>query len=636
MPPQSILEADRTRHEKDSAIPHGSSGKESHRSASGIRVADVFGVGVLLVVTSLAWCTANGKWTTESWGLPTRYLEAEYSDFIGTCGWTKAMAAGHFLPYGMKTVSDLGAPGTADWNRSPTPEEALSAVEGGFTWLCGFFSGFNLIVLLGHLAAAATFYAVARSESCTTAWAGVAALAFGLAPYLFAESPHHINCQYVWYIPLFLVVWKWIATEPGIEIGSRRFWQAIGIGFLTGLQNPYYTFIFCQLVLLGAAVAAWRTRSRGALLTAGAIVGAAAFAFLLGNLDTLAYRIQHGAGGQPVVAQREYRWMDIYGFKLVDLFIPSITHHSATLAKFGLAHRQASVLNDEEGCAYLGVVGGVSLLFLVGTTVRALLDGKLPAVPMAAWQVLWIVLFFNTGGLNSTIAAFTGFTLFRTACRYSVVILAIVLLYAAQRLSSWQRESSRRVPSDTLQIGLITAMVGLCLLILWDQVPRSPTAEQQATIAQQVAADRDFVAGMEEALPAKAMVFQLPVMDGSPLPGVPSSDHFRPYLSSKQLHFSHGAARGSDALQWQQAVQQQLLNGATLNQQTQQIQFNQNSVSAAVDEMRKKGFAAIYVNRNGFPDRGKGLEKSLLELGYLKPLIDSAAGDLFCIPLEKN
>ena len=600
------------------------------------RATDVFALGVLLIVASLAWCAANGKWTTESWGLPTRYLETEYSDFIGTCGWTKALATGHFLPYGMKTVSDLGAPGTADWNRSPMPEEALSALEGGFAWLCGLFTGFNLVALLGHLAAAAMFYVVARSEHCSTVWAGVAALAFGLAPYLFAESPHHINCQYVWYIPLFLVVWKWVATDPGIEIGSRRFWQAIGIGFLTGLQNPYYTFVFCQLVLLGAAVAAWRSRSRAAILVAGAIVGAAAFAFLLGNLDTITYRMLHGSGGQPVVAQREYRWMDIYGFKLVDLFIPSITHHSATLAKFGLAHRQASVLNDEEGCAYLGIVGIVSLLFLVGATVRALLDGKLAAVPMAAWQVLWIVLFFNTGGLNSTVAAFTGFTLFRTACRYSVVILAIVLLYAAQRLSSWQRDATRRLPSDTLQIGLITASVGLCLLILWDQVPRSPTADQQATIARQVAADREFVTRMEETLPAKAMVLQLPVMDGSPLPGVPSSDHYRPYLFSKQLHFSHGAPRGSDAHQWQQAVQKQLLAGAALNQQTQQIQFNQNSVGAAVDEMRKKGFAAIYVNRNGFPDRGKGLEKSLLELGCLKPPIDSASGDLVCIPLEKN
>jgi hypothetical protein len=636
MRPKSLLETDRTLHEKDLRTTRDSTDKEEPLPAARGRLTDVFSIGVLLIVASLAWCSANGKWVTDSWRLPTRYLEPEYSDFIGTCSMLKSAAEGNYLPFAWKSTPSLGAPGAANHNLNPMPDEALVGFLGMLVSLFGLFPGFNLGVLLGHLTTVAIFYAVARSENCSMVWSSVAALAFGLAPYLFAESPHHINCQYVWHIPLFLVVWKWVATEPGIEMGSRRFWQAIGIGFLTGLQNPYYTFIFCQFVLLGAGVVAWRSRSRTPLLAAGAIVGAAAFAFLLSNLDTLTYRMLHGTGGQPVVAQREYRWMDIYGFKLVDMFIPSITHHSETLAKFGLAHRQASVLNDEEGCAYLGIVGIVSLLFLVGVTVRTLLDGKNSAVPMAAWQVLWIVLFFNTGGLNSTLAAFTGFTLFRTACRYSVVVLAIALLYVAQRLSAWQRDATRRMPSDSLQIGLITAAAGLSLLILWDQVPRSPTAQQQAIIARQVVADREFVGRMEENLPAKAMVFQLPVMDGSPLPGVPSSDHYRPYLYSHGLRFTIGAAKGSESEVWQHAVQKQLLNGATLNQQTQQIQFNQNSVGAAVDEMRKQGFAAIYVNRNGFPDRGKGLEKSLLELGYLKPLIDSAAGDLVCIPLEKN
>ena len=184
----------------------------------------------------------------------------------------------------------------------------------------------------------------------------------------------------------------------------------------------------------------------------------------------------------------------------------------------------------------------------------------------------------------------------------------------------------------------VTAAIAAGLVILWDQVPQAPKPEFTALVARQVEADRTFVTQMEAALPAGAMVFQLPIMEypEAPLPGVPPYDHFRPYLYSKQLRFSFGSMKGRPREQWQQAVQKQMLNGASLNQQTQQIQFNQNSVGAAVDEMRKKGFAAIYVNRNGFPDRGKGLEKSLLELGYLKPPIDSAAGDLVCIPLEKN
>ena len=56
----------------------------------------------------------------------------------------------------------------------------------------------------------------------------------------------------------------------------------------------------------------------------------------------------------------------------------------------------------------------------------------------------------------------------------------------------------------------------------------------------------------------------------------------------------------------------------------------------AVAEIKNKGFAAIYINRNGFPDRGKALEDSLLEMGYTKPPLRNATGELACIVLEKD
>lgn len=620
----------------DGAAPGTSTGGDAFPSVSALSWRDLAVLACLLGSTVLAWCTANGMWSAEAWNLPTTYLDPVYSDFVGTCGYLKAVASGHFMPFGWKLSPDLGAPQGANWTTGPTPDELLLGFFGLLAKIFGLFPGFNIGVLLGHLATATAFFFVARADGCSNPWAGVGALAFGLAPYLFAESPHHVNCLYAWHVPLFIPVWKWMATEPVVAFGSRRFWLAIGVGFLTGMQNPYYTNVFCQLTLLGAAFVAWRKRSASALLPALAVVGAAAIAFTISNLDTFTYRLFRDVADVPFIAQREYRWMDIYGFKLVDLFIPYIRHHSELLAKFGLAHRQASVLNDEEGCAYLGMVGIASLLWLVAVSMRSMAERRESAVPLAAWQVLWIVIMFNTGGLNSIIAAFTGFTLFRTACRYSIVVLAIVLLWAARRLTTLHQDAENRVPSDTLQIGTITGAVGLCLLVLWDQVPRSPSPEQSAMIARQVAADREFVSAMESALPASAMVFQLPVMDGSPLPGVPSSDHYRPYLYSRGLRFTMGALKGSESEAWQQAVQKQLLAGAVLNQQSKEIQFNQDSVGKAIDEMRSRGFAAIYVNRNGFPDRGKGLEKSLRELGSSKPTIDSATGDLACIPLEKR
>jgi len=481
---------------------------------------------------------------------------------------------------------------------------------------------------------------VARWEDCDRTWAFVAALAFGLAPFIFAQSPFHITTEYVWHVPLFLPIWRWIAAEPGIVWGSRRFWFAVAVGFITGLQSPYWTNIFCQLTLLGAGAMYWRHRSWPAFRSALAVIGAAAVAFALMNLDTWTYRLAEGPN--PGALSREYKWMEIYGLKLVDLVIPPVTHHSNTFAAFATAHRigdpakgipPASPLQDEG--SYLGIVGLLALGWLVWTAVSDAVKGRANDLPLAAWQVLWIVICFTTGGLNAILGAF-GFTLFRTGQRYSLVILAIVLLYAAQRLTAWHKAGATRSGPGGTSLGTLAAAAAICGLILWDQVPRAPSAETTATIARQVAADREFTEKMEAALPVGAMVFQVPVMEfpESPMPGVPSYDHFRPYLFSKHLRYSFGSMKGRERERWQPAVQGKFFEGATLDREAGVIRVNPANARAAVDELKRLGFSAIYVNRNGFPDRGKGIEEALLELGYTKPPLRNATGDLACIILQ--
>jgi hypothetical protein len=72
-----------------------------------------------------------------------------------------------------------------------------------------------------------------------------------------------------------------------------------------------------------------------------------------------------------------------------------------------------------------------------------------------------------------------------------------------------------------------------------------------------------------------------------------------------------------------------------VDQQAGMIRVNVANARVAVDELKRLGFSAIYVNRNGFPDRGRGIEEALLELGYTEPVIRNTTGDLACIVLEK-
>ena len=592
------------------------------------RLDAILVVGLLALVT-LAWCTANAKWTAAEWALPAAYLEPEKCDVVHALAMMKAAEEGEFVPLTWKQVSRLGAPDGANWNDWPLLEELQIVFFAVLGKIFGLFGGLNVGMLLGHWLAAATFYAVARYLGCLRSWAFVGGLAYGLAPFLFAQSPHHITTEYVWHVPLFILVWKWVSAEPGLEWGSRRFWFAVGVAVLTGLQSPYFTNVLCQLTLLGAAASAWRQRSVAALKPALAVIAAAAVSFVLMNLDTWTYRLANGANQGAVV--REYKWLEIYGLKLVDLVIPPVTHHAAGFATFAAAHRSGAPLLDEG--SYLGIVGIAAVALLAVTAARDMVDrGRMPA---AAWQVLWIVLTFSTGGLNAILGAF-GFTLFRTGCRYSVVILAIALMHAAEWLSARQRATAAGTATETTRIGVLTAVIGLSLLVLWDQVPRAPAPEQLALIARQVEADRGFVAEMESVLPDGAMIFQLPVMEfpETPVPGIASYDHFRPYLHGSRLRYSFGSMKGRPREQWQPAVQQKMFEGAVPDQQAQKIRFSIANVNAAIDEMQKRGFKAVYINRNGFPDRGKGLLEALAELGF-DTVIASPLGDLTCVLLGK-
>ena len=584
------------------------------RQSAGWTRLDTTALASLLVVVLLAWCTANAKWTALQWSQPTAYTEPDKADVVHALAMMKAGAGGEFMPLAWKGSRDLGAPYDANWNDWPLVEELQIVFFSLLAKVFGLFAGLNLATVLGNLLAAITFYGVARFSDCSTVWAFVAALAFGLAPFIFAQSPFHLTTEYIWHIPLFLPVWRWASSEPGTTPRSPRFWFAVGVGFLTGLQSPYYTNILCQLTLLGAIILFCHNRSWPAFKSSLAVIGAAACAFALMNFDTWTYRAVHGANTGALV--REYKWLEIYGLKIVDMVIPPVTHHSHMLADFAAAHRAAAPLQDEG--SYLGFVGLAALALLVGTAIADVVRRRADSIPMEAWQVLWIVLFFSTGGFNAILGSL-GFTLFRTGCRYSVVILAIALMYAAQRLTALQRETASHKPSGSLPLAAYAAAGALCCVILWDQVPRTPTATATAAIARQVEADREFVAAMEAALPDRAMVFQLPIMEfpEAPVPGVPPYDHFRPYLYSKNLRYSFGSMKGRPREDWQK-------------------ELGKMAFKDAVAEMKNKGFAAIYINRNGFPDRGKALEDSLLEMGYTKPPLRNATGELACIVLEKD
>jgi phosphoglycerol transferase len=544
-------------------------------------------------------------WNRKDWQMPTTYAGPyagrDQSDILVYAAFVRAARDGHFAPFTSKFVPELGAPYEADWNDWPYLEYVPLYLIGVLARAVGIFASLNLALLMWHLFSGLCFYCVARYRQIDIGWSFTAALAFGLASFIFSQSPDHPMVALCWHVPLFLVIWAWLSDESGIAVNTKRFWFAIAVGFLAGLLNPYYSVTFCQIVLFTAGAMFLRTRKLARLLSGLYVIGATVFAFVLINLNAWLYQARTGQNHGAIV--RQFQWVEIYALKALDLFVPPFTHQWALFRQFAQWRWSVALLHDEG--SYLGILGAVALVILVVSALFAAIRSNSHRVPAPALQILWIFVFFSTGGLNA-IGAAMGFTYLRAGCRLSVVILAVSLLYAAEWIN---RRASRSLFS-------IAAVVACSVLIFFDQVPKPLSEEERAVVARAIDSDKKFVAEMEAVLPEGAMIFQLPVMDfpESPLRTETSYDHLRPYLYSRHLRFSFGSMKGRRREQWQHDLEKLRLPDV-------------------IAELKNRGFAGIYVSRPGYSEGLSALEQGLQALGT-GDKIESGAGDLFFVRFQ--
>ena len=560
---------------------------------------------VLALLSILLWCSVYNRWTAESWNVPVEYgWQAERSDVVGNLAGFKVTMDGEFFPGFFRSPSHFGAPYTANWNDYPATEDFLFWFTGLLGKVIGLFAAANFAVMALQTLAVLAFYYTARRMKCEWRWSFAGALLFGMAPYGFAHSLHHFVITAFWHVSLGVLVCYWVSNGNGLRFRSRNYWTAIGIAVITGWLNVYYASLFIQMVGIGLIIQWMRHGWRAALPPFS--IGCAAFgAFVLMDLHSSLYGLIHGHN--PTALIRNYGQMELYGLKLVDLFIPFPTHKIPMLAEIGKHFYSITSLAAEiPPACYFGLVGAAAFLWLAVCTVRNAISRKHRRIPLEAVLVLWTFLYATVGGINGILGV-AGFELFRSTTRYSIVILCVSLLFAVRRISL---VSARwRAPWP------VVAPLAIGILGLWEFLP--PTAgEDIATTAMVVNSDRAFAEAMEAALPKGGMVFQLPVMDfpENPIAGVPAYSHFRPYLYTKDLRYSFGSDKGRVQDAWQRVIV-----GMPPAEQ--------------IAKLERYGFAGIYINRGGYPDKGEALISQYKAAGR-DEVIDSPLKDLACVVLK--
>jgi hypothetical protein len=557
---------------------------------------------LLAVLAAFVWIAHFDRWSIESWRVPTDYL----GDAPEALARLKAASEGDMLPMHSQVISRLGAPFGAHWNAYPSPDKPLMLILGGLVHAVGLHAAANLGLLLAQVTAALAFYGVARWLRFRWEWAAAGALLFAYTYHTFHRGLAHFSLVFTWTVPLGLAA-VWLIS------GSRRIaWRrpaamvSLFAGIALGTSNPYNLFFWLQL-MGWAIVWQWFGPRRKQNLTLGLTsIGLAVLAFAVTNSEMWLHVDNPDA--QPLLA-RNYGGTEIYALKPVEMFIPPTFHHWDFLAFFGNRYTRWSPWRGEVFLPYLGLVGIAGFAWLGWVTIRRIVAKR--ALPGQAVAIGWIMSYATIGGLTNVVALFAGIQVFRATNRAAIFISAIVLFFLIGRLS---RLSSRWPAWARLGAAAAITIVGL-----FDQLPKLEPELEVKTIAAEVQSDEEFGRALEQMLPAQAMLFQLPVI-GFPEVQAPHRlgeyEHFRPYLSTDNLRFSFGAAKFRSRSRWQREIEG--LPTAEL-----------------VPRLERHGFAAVYLNRKGFEDRGEKVLRELAAMGYTRRL-DARGGNQVAILLQPS
>jgi hypothetical protein len=462
----------------------------------------------------------------------------------------------------------------------------------------------NVFYLLTFPLVGLAAYLVLRRFAVSPASAIACSILYTVLPYHFWRQEGHLLLSAYYVVPLGAYLVLAVAGDRPLWARWRLTLGTLGLCAVIGFASGGYYYAAFTMILVGA-VALIRgavTRSRRPLVHGGAVVGALVAMSLITLMPSFVYWAQHGRN--DIVAHRLPAETELYGLKLTQLVLPIDQHRINRLGELRREYNggSASPVTEATFSTPLGIVGTVGFLFLLAVSVLQMASpGKPVARPVlghAGLATVLALLFAWTGGLSTWVAAV--WPQIRAWNRLSIFIAFFALLAVGLLLDRGLELLRSRRGGVVLGAGLLLVVLSVGVL---DQ---TSTAYKPAfgQIEAEYRSDGDFVAAIEERLPAGAMVFQLPYRpfpEAPPLVAMVDYDLFRGYLHSDDLRWSYGFMKGRPG--------------------DPSPELAEEPTAQMVRDVAAAGYDGIYVDRFGYEDSAAKLEQELAAATGEQPIV---------------
>jgi phosphoglycerol transferase len=311
---------------------------------------------------------------------------------------------------------------------------------------------------------------------------------------------------------------------------------------------------------------------------------------------------------------------NIYGLKLVNLFLPIENHFLKYFSNLKIFFNDVIDIEQENRAVSLGLLQASGLLFsllwlllrnndvesLYTKTVKKffLKDKDCEKISFLASLNLLAILFFSAGG-GFLMFFSVIFPVLRSNARCVVFIAFFSLTIMAL---IFDKIIAHKFFKNTLNAKIFIIIIAV--LALFDQVGRVSSSKLQSLeVVTNFNNDKDFIEQIEKSLAKNSAIFILPIYSFPESRG----DYYRgliAYLHAKNLRFSYPVNRASKSFIWQKKI------------------FMNLSFKNFINELKKKGFAGIYLDRDEYItffniNKGRIIDRNILENEMKKYSISS-------------
>ena len=483
----------------------------------------------------------------------------------------------------------LGAPSGFDALAFPANSNVDQAVVWTVSWLvpdavASINLAWALILVLSGMSATWCMRRLGASVISSV----VAGTLFALSPYaLYRHIGHFWLVTYL--VPFVCTVALLLSSG---RLYERGYWKGSGVvlllgwSALLGFNYVYYAFFGCFFVVVGSVVGFLRRRDWRAL-RAGILCVLLIASGTLVNLAPSLY--SWGRHGRPTILHdKAAAESEVYGLKIRQLVSPAFEHsfppfrwweQKESAAQFPLETENAGSRLGAVGTA--GFLGLLVLLFAPGAADRSRWGSTLLG---ASQLTLAALLLATIGGFGSLFSLLISPEI-RAWNRITPFIAFFSLTAVALTMDAVFRTRERRIAA---------AIIVLALGLGDQRMATHGLNAEYAEIAAEMPRLRGFVSQLENRLPDRAMVLQLPFRPYLYDAGVARMkpyDHFKPYMVSHRTRWSYPAL-SNDQVRWQQAA-------ARL------------APRRLASEVATEGFAAILIDRYGYDDNGAAVTSAI-------------------------